>query len=196
MVTIPAGQTSVTFDAVVEGLAPPGHFVTATAVRFGAGGGSSSEFSAPVVAVAEAPPQVQAAEFRYQAAPHAVRYTFDADVSASLSASDLVLRNLTTGATCPSDSCRLSYDRGTNTATIAYVAGSGVLPTATTGGAVGGRRDNDNGTPLAADTCWSSSSGGDVNLDRSVNGATSRCSPPTRQDRPGLRRRDVNGDGA
>ena len=77
-------------------------------------------------------PSVSASEFLFNAAPHRLRFTFDENVSASLGADDVVLENLTTGQTIPSDQLSLAYDSATNTATFSYTGSgggiNGVLP--------------------------------------------------------------------
>jgi hypothetical protein len=77
-------------------------------------------------------PVVSTSDFRFIAAPHQLKFTFDQNVSASLGTEDLVLENLTSSTTIPAGQLSLSYDIGTNTATYTYTgpgAGiSGVLP--------------------------------------------------------------------
>jgi hypothetical protein len=60
-------------------------------------------------------PQVLAADFAYETAPQRIRFAFNANVQASLSASDLNLKNLTTGATITP--AEVSWD-GSNRAAV------------------------------------------------------------------------------
>jgi hypothetical protein len=65
-------------------------------------------------------PMVTSAEFHAETAPHRVVMQFATDISATLSASDLVVKNLTTDTTIPASSIALSYDAPTNTATFTF----------------------------------------------------------------------------
>jgi hypothetical protein len=68
-----------------------------------------------------ATPQLLAADFRYESAPLTIRFAFNADVSASLSLSDITLKNLTSGATIiPSG---VSWD-STNNAAVFSLSGA------------------------------------------------------------------------
>ena len=71
---------------------------------------------------------VEGAAFTNFPLPHRVRIEFSSDVSASLSAADLLLRNTTTGQTVPTDQLAISYDLSTNAATLSYIAGGGIVP--------------------------------------------------------------------
>lgn len=64
-------------------------------------------------------PTVVAAEFRYQTAPHALRFRFSEDVSASLSADALLVQSIGGGPMIAADS--VSYDPSTNTAAYTFV---------------------------------------------------------------------------
>ena len=61
-----------------------------------------------------------------------LNFTFDGDVSGSLGTDDLVVQNLTTNQTIPSDAFSLAYETSTNIATFTYsgtTAGiAGMLP--------------------------------------------------------------------
>ena len=68
------------------------------------------------------------AAFEYQTR-HAVAIRFSENVSASVSPSDLVLINLTTGQVVPSGSIAVAYDAATNTARFTFPGfANGVLP--------------------------------------------------------------------
>jgi hypothetical protein len=141
-----AGNT-INFNLVV-GATTPGQYVTATATRLSTG--STSEFSAAVVAVDVAPPQITAAEFHYQTAPHAVMYTFSENVAASLSPADLTLKNLTTNTTIPNAQISLSYTPGMNIAAFMYTPG--VLPDGNYQATLAAAGVTDSvGNPLASD---------------------------------------------
>ena len=77
-------------------------------------------------------PEVAASSFAFLTAPHALRFDFNVDVSASLGTEDLVVQNLTTGQTVPAGDVTLAYDTATNVATFSYTGSgggmSGVLP--------------------------------------------------------------------
>ena len=73
-------------------------------------------------------PGVSVSLFEFNTAPHRVRVNFDDDVAASLDAADLVLENLTTMQTVPSDQIAVSYEPLANVATFSYAAPGGVLP--------------------------------------------------------------------
>jgi hypothetical protein len=64
--------------------------------------------------------QVTAASFDYDFAPNKVNYTFDTDVSASLSTADQSLINLTTGEQMTPAQTALNYDSSTNTASFTF----------------------------------------------------------------------------
>ena len=69
--------------------------------------------------------------FRYEAAPHAIVFRFDTDVSASLSLDDIIVRNTTTSADISRSAMSLSYNSATNAATITFPGlGGGLLPDA------------------------------------------------------------------
>jgi hypothetical protein len=66
---------------------------------------------------------VNAGDFLYETSPQRLRFTFSQNVSASLSAADLRVENLTTGA--PAAVLEPTYDVSTNTATFGF---TGILP--------------------------------------------------------------------
>jgi len=76
-----------------------------------------------VVTTAEAvPPRVTASAFAFATSPHTLSFTFDEDVSASLSAADVLVESLTS----PGTTLALSpptYNAATNTATVAFAPG-------------------------------------------------------------------------
>ncbi|WP_428938320.1 FG-GAP-like repeat-containing protein [Fontivita pretiosa] len=78
---------------------------------------------------AAAAPSVLWSAYNVDARPMSLRFAFSTDVSASLSSSDLVLRNLTTGATVSSSAIAVAYDRSTNIATFTFPGyANGIVP--------------------------------------------------------------------
>lgn len=74
-------------------------------------------------------PKLLSSEFQFNTAPHEVRFTFDQDVSASLAAADLVLKNLLTSQTTPTGSTLVSWNAATRTATFRFPGYAGsILP--------------------------------------------------------------------
>jgi hypothetical protein len=71
-------------------------------------------------------PEVTASSFHFGTAPQRLNFTLSHNVTPSLAADDLRVRNLTTAQMIPSDQFVLSYDAPTNTATFSYVGG--ILP--------------------------------------------------------------------
>jgi hypothetical protein len=65
-------------------------------------------------------PELLSSDFHFATAPHRLSFRFSANVSASLSTSDLLLENLTTGFVVPPSNMALSYDAGTNAATFTF----------------------------------------------------------------------------
>src|SRR2546421_6006580 len=68
-------------------------------------------------------PYVTAAAFNYETLPHKVSFTFDQDVSASLSADDLLLQRVGDDSGISSSDLSESYDTTTDTATFSYTPG-------------------------------------------------------------------------
>jgi hypothetical protein len=118
------------------------------------------------------PPQLVATSFNYQTAPMSLTFLFSEDVSASLSSSDIVLQNLTTGTAVPTASVALSYDSVTNLATFTFPGyAGGILPD---GDYLATIRAADvvdrSGHSLQSDATFSFFHlGGDANHDRRVN---------------------------
>ena len=76
-------------------------------------------------------PTVVSDYFAYDYPPQELRFSFSENVSASLSASDLVLQDLTHGGTVPTAKISVSYDFGSNTAIFKFPGfANGVLPAA------------------------------------------------------------------
>ena len=134
------GATTLTTDAagnatgsVNVGNVAAGLRVSATATN---AQGSTSEFSqsVPVTDNDTVAPAVNASNFLFDgatlpAAPHRLTYAFSENVSASLGAGDLLLENLSTGATVPAANIAVSYNAATNTATFTFPGfTNGVLP--------------------------------------------------------------------
>jgi hypothetical protein len=77
-------------------------------------------------------PAVTSSQFQFNTASQRLEFTFDKDVSASVSVSDLLLENLTTATTIPAAKIALSYNSATNTATFTFPGfTSGALPDGT-----------------------------------------------------------------
>jgi hypothetical protein len=74
------------------------------------------------------PPAVLASSYTYLTRPHVLTFQFSENVSASLSAADLVVVNLTTGQTIPSSAFTLVYNGVSNTATFTYTGTAGLAP--------------------------------------------------------------------
>ena len=79
-------------------------------------------------------PVVAASSFTFATAPHALRFAFDRDVSASLGTDDLVVQNLTTGQTIPADQFAVAYEPSTNEAAFRYTGAGGAIPGVLPGG--------------------------------------------------------------
>jgi hypothetical protein len=90
----------------------------------GTGGGSGLvfTFSDGSILVDAVNPSVVADTYTYQTSPHKLDVQFSEDVSASLAVTDFVVFNVTTSTTLPSSDFSLSYNSGTNTATLTYTA--------------------------------------------------------------------------
>ena len=61
-----------------------------------------------------------AAQFDYNHAPHALVFSFSADVSSSISRDDLRLEHLTKSFTIPTSAIAVTYDKAANTATFTF----------------------------------------------------------------------------
>ena len=101
-------------------------------------------------------PTVASNDFVFDTAPHEVRFTFSENVSASLTAADLVVADLTHGGTVPAASIAMSYDFGSNTAVFTFPGYSaGVLPDAAYRATIAaGNVEDPSGNPLAADAAY------------------------------------------
>jgi hypothetical protein len=75
--------------------------------------------SCPVM-VDDAAPAPLGGEFQFDVPAQALVFTFDDDVSATLSTAYLTLTNIDTGDPVPQGVMSLAYDAGTNTATITF----------------------------------------------------------------------------
>ncbi len=76
-------------------------------------------------------PYVLTASFEFQVAPHELRFRFDESVLSTIGIDDLLVENLTTGATIPETNFALVYDTQSDTAKFDYVGTNeiaGVLP--------------------------------------------------------------------
>ncbi len=116
--------------------------------------------------VSEAAPAVTATDFLFNTLPQRVTFTFNVNVGASLALSDFVVQNLSLGLTVAPDS--LSYDSGTNTATLSFnapLADGNYRATALAAGIT-----NSSGAPLPADVQFDFFFlSGDANHDGRVN---------------------------
>ena len=118
------------------------------------------------------PPIVASAQFFYLTAPQSLRFTFSENVGPSLGVSDLLLKNLTTGATVPGAALALNYNTGGDVATFTFPGyPQGTLPdgnyraTLTASGVT-----NSTGTPIPADFIFDFFFlSGDANHDRKVD---------------------------
>jgi hypothetical protein len=130
--------------------------------------GAKGEYSLTIEPADLTPPVVTSAVWDWAGTSQKLKLTFSENVSQTLSASDLVLMNLTTGQQVPSASISLSYDPATNTATFAFASiltdGNyrATLPA--------GSFADPSGNPLATDFNFNFFSlAGDANHDRIVN---------------------------
>jgi hypothetical protein len=119
------------------------------------------------LAAADDTPSIVTKEFVHRATPYQVRFQFSENVQASLTAQDLEVTNLDTGA--PFTASSLTYDAGSNVATFvlpaplangAYLAS---LPARSVTDATGNSMASEEALQFFVLT-------GDVNRDRSVNG--------------------------
>ena len=83
--------------------------------------GTEGQYSLSIAnAPAPQPVTVSEVQFEYLTAPQRLRFDFSANVQASLTVSDLVVRNITTNQLIPADKIALSYDAQTNRATFTF----------------------------------------------------------------------------
>ncbi len=111
-------------------------------------------------------PAVSATSFLFNTLPQRITFTFDQNVGASLSLADFVVQKLPAGPIVTPDS--LSYDSGTNTATLSFntpLPDGNYRATALAAGIT-----NSGGTPMAADVIFNFFFlNGDANHDGRVN---------------------------
>jgi methionine-rich copper-binding protein CopC len=162
--TIPTASISVswnagtktatfTFPGLTDGILPDGNY-RATLTAAGVTDSSLNALAADHVlnfTVDRTAPTVATSSFNH-VAPHSISIQFSESVSASLSLADILVENLTTSSTIPSESMSLSYNSETNVATITFPGvGGGVLPGASYRLTVTGAGVTDAaGNPLAA----------------------------------------------
>jgi hypothetical protein len=99
-------------------------------------------------------PSVAAGRFHWQTAPQRVELVFDQDVSASISPDDLIVRNVTTAQTVPSNLIVVSWDAAAMTARFAFpsLPDGGALPNGDyVATLVAGGVSNAAGTSIAVD---------------------------------------------
>ena len=73
-------------------------------------------------------PEVTSSSFLFESSPHRLRFRFNHDVRDSLGTDDLIVQNLTTGQTIPSEQFALVYDSLSEVATFIYVGpGDGAI---------------------------------------------------------------------
>lgn len=119
-------------------------------------------------------PSVTSSKFRFNTAPHALKFSFSANVSASLESDDLILENLTTSTMVPASSMAVSYKAATNTAIFTFPGlKGGILPDGRYRATLKSARVTDaGGTALAADHVFEFFFLlGDANHDGAVNRA-------------------------
>jgi hypothetical protein len=111
-------------------------------------------------------PTVTASDFHFLTAPQNLTFTFDQDVSASLTLADLTVDDLTHGTTVTPNG--LSYNNATNTATVSF---SGILADANYRAMLHAAGiTNAGGTPMASDHALNFFFlNGDANRDRIVD---------------------------
>lgn len=135
--------------------------------------GATGEYTMTVAAPADAtPPTVLGSSFDPAGARQELKFTFSENVGASLSAADLVLRNLTTNQVVPAGAINVSYDAGTNTATFTFAGfANGALPDGNYRATIAAGSVSDGaGNGLAADAVSDLFSlAGDANRDRRVD---------------------------
>jgi len=182
--TVPAGAASVTLTTSgANSLANGVHNLTATqtlsnlAWALGNRSGTVTLASLASAAIAvtvdtTAPSQTAPAAFTYLAAAQNLVYVFSEDVSASLAAGDLTLKNVTTNTVVPAASIHVDYSAATKRATFTFPGFvGGVLPdgnyhASLTNGSV----TDVAGNALAADAGVDFFVlGGDANRDRAVD---------------------------
>ena len=87
----------------------------------GRNAGAEGQYALSIAqAPAPQPVTVSDVQFEYLTAPQRLRFDFSANVAASLTASDLQVRNVTTNQLVPSDKIAVSYDAQTNRATFTF----------------------------------------------------------------------------
>ena len=115
------------------------------------GSGLVFSFDDGSVLVDAVAPSILADNYKYQTAPHKLEFTFSEDVAASLVSGDFVVTNTTTNTTIPAADFALTYNVGTNVATLSYVPSGGVLPDGNyTVSITAGNVTDAAGNPLAA----------------------------------------------
>jgi len=118
-------------------------------------------------------PTLDVRTFVFDAAPtpQTVQLTFSENVAASLSVSDLTLNNLTTASTIAPANIALSYNAGTNVASITFPGfANGILPDGIYELTITGVVEDAAGNDVVAATPFNFFAlGGDANRDRTVN---------------------------
>jgi hypothetical protein len=119
---IPAGSTfgTVTINLIDEQLVEPDETIVLMLGTPTNGAPGSPAVHTVTVQDNDALPALLSSEFQFLTGPQSLRFRFSRDVSASLSTSDLVLRNQTTNATVDPAAMALAYDPATNTATFTF----------------------------------------------------------------------------
>ncbi len=117
------------------------------------------------------PPVAASPQFIYLTAPQSLRFTFTENVGQSLGVSDLLLKNLTTGASVPGTALALSYDTTGDVATFKFPGYPyGALPDGNYRATlIASGVTNASGTPMTADFTFDFFFlNADANHDRSV----------------------------
>ena len=134
--------------------------------------GAEGTYSLTINNVPSSPVVVTSSSFAFDDRPQRVKLSFNANVSASLSVSDLQLRNTTTNQMIPADKIALAWDPATNTASFTFPGYTyGALPDGRYRATLpAGSVSDPQGNALAADVVLDFTFiNGDANRDGRVN---------------------------
>ena len=152
-------------------IAAPG-YQSATVSNIVVSSGAMTRADVGLIPIDTTPPTVLTSAFNYNAARPSITFRFSENVSASLSASDLTLTNLTSGSTVPGGALLLEYASATNVATFTFPGlSSGILEDGYYRATLAaGSVSDPSGNALAADVNLSFFSlAGDANHDGAVD---------------------------
>jgi hypothetical protein len=82
--------------------------------------GAEGNYALTITNAPSSPVVVSSSSFAFDDRPQRVKFSFNANVSASLSVADLQLRNTTTSQSIPADKIALAWDAATNTASFTF----------------------------------------------------------------------------